>query len=252
MASYEIRWKRGDYVRLGRAISQFNKKVNELETLENKLNLPELEDYKSKKERIKTRQELERYIKSLQRFNKPSQQEPVYLESGEALTKWEYSELKKARKRIERNLELEMIELNEPMKGSKYSRVQMGSQEARVINRELERLKKLDKLKGYEFKELRKSIFRRGTSDFEFRLQIQYKENFLNMLEEFKSYKGYDQFKEKIKNLNPKEFYEFISQEKDLAEIKYYYNVKNGSVVPDGLSSEEMFINIIGRLGVKV
>lgn len=40
MAEYKIRWKRGDYISLGKAVSQFNKKINELKSEENALLLP--------------------------------------------------------------------------------------------------------------------------------------------------------------------------------------------------------------------
>lgn len=32
----QIKWKRGDYIRLGQAVSQFNKKIRELKQEENR------------------------------------------------------------------------------------------------------------------------------------------------------------------------------------------------------------------------
>ena len=46
MAQSQIKWKQGDYVKLGKAVSEFNKKVNELRNEENKLYLPETIKYK--------------------------------------------------------------------------------------------------------------------------------------------------------------------------------------------------------------
>ena len=45
MADGYIRWKRGDYVTLGKAVSAFNKKVRQLQTEENNLNLPDEVSY---------------------------------------------------------------------------------------------------------------------------------------------------------------------------------------------------------------
>ena len=42
----QIRWQRGDYVKLGRAVSDFNKKIQRLEQEQGNLGLPELIDYK--------------------------------------------------------------------------------------------------------------------------------------------------------------------------------------------------------------
>ena len=47
-----IRWKRGDYIKLGQAVSRFNKIINELDTDERNF-LPELKDYKEIKSRLR-------------------------------------------------------------------------------------------------------------------------------------------------------------------------------------------------------
>ena len=93
-----IRWTRSDYAKLSYAVRQFNKKVSELEGLEKNVAPPEF-DYKEVKEAIYSRKELNRVIKSLKRFDKVSQQRVVEIPSGEKLTQWELSELKKAQKR---------------------------------------------------------------------------------------------------------------------------------------------------------
>ena len=66
----KIRWQRGDYITLGKAVSQFNKKINELQKEESKDYLPDTLEYKEVKENITTRKELNRVINSLRRFKK--------------------------------------------------------------------------------------------------------------------------------------------------------------------------------------
>lgn len=77
MANSQIKWKRGDYITLGKAVSNFNKKVRKLQTEENKLVLPEEIDYKTAKEDITTRRELNRFINSLRRFSKSGAEEII-------------------------------------------------------------------------------------------------------------------------------------------------------------------------------
>ena len=52
MADSQIRWRQGDFIRLGQAVSRFNKKINELQAEENKLYLPETISYTEAKENI--------------------------------------------------------------------------------------------------------------------------------------------------------------------------------------------------------
>ena len=59
-----IRWKKGDYIKLGQAVSRFNKIVSELEVDERDY-LPDLKDYDVLKKHITSRKELNRVLKAL-------------------------------------------------------------------------------------------------------------------------------------------------------------------------------------------
>ena len=133
MSNYQIKWKRGDYISLGKAVSQFNKKVRELEKLDNNITLPSLINYQDVKSEIKTRYELNRYIKALRRFQNENKQKGVELEGGEIVTKWQNEELKKAVKRERLEIEKELERLNKPIQGSKYSRIQMRKYKSKNI-----------------------------------------------------------------------------------------------------------------------
>ena len=54
MADSLIRWKKGDYIKLGQAVSRFNKRIKELEVDEISY-LPDMKDYKDLKENILSR-----------------------------------------------------------------------------------------------------------------------------------------------------------------------------------------------------
>ena len=62
MAQSLIRWKKGDYIRLGKAVSDFNKRVKELESIDVDY-LPDLKNYKDIKSEILSRNELNRVLK---------------------------------------------------------------------------------------------------------------------------------------------------------------------------------------------
>ena len=82
----QIRWRKKDYLQLGRTIARFNKKV---ESLGRKKNIPLLKSYGEIKEGITTRAELNRVINSLNRFLREGAEDIIELPSGEKMTKWE-------------------------------------------------------------------------------------------------------------------------------------------------------------------
>lgn len=77
----KIKWQQKDYVTLGKAVANFNKKINELNKEEKKLYLPDTITYKEVKENIVTRNELNRVIKSLKRFLNPRGRRYIYNKS---------------------------------------------------------------------------------------------------------------------------------------------------------------------------
>ena len=53
MAQSQIKWKKGDYISLGKAVAEFNKKINKLQKEEDLAYLPAKIDYKEARENIK-------------------------------------------------------------------------------------------------------------------------------------------------------------------------------------------------------
>ena len=112
----QIRWKQGDYVTLGKAVAQFNRKINELNAEEKKLYLPEVAEYGEIKQNITTRKELNRVLSSLRSFTKEGAEEIYTTEAGEQITKWEYKVLNNQIKIAEGRLNEELKELEKPFK----------------------------------------------------------------------------------------------------------------------------------------
>lgn len=91
-----IRWSQGDYIRLGKAVADFNKQISQNRTAENKLYLPKEINYKTLRNEIQTRQGLESYIQQLKRINLAGSLELEQLEGGQVITRYQRRELQRS------------------------------------------------------------------------------------------------------------------------------------------------------------
>lgn len=240
----QIRWKKEDEIELKKAVNAFNAKIRRLENKDIKY-LPKIQSYKEEKARITSRDELERYIKSLRKFGKRGAEEEIKLKSGESITKWELRELNKNIKIAKKRLNKEYEKLKIPNEQG-FTRLQMGSVEGNWIEAELKRLDKLAEKKGYQFKNLKTHIKYFGTTDWEMRKAIVYRENYLNTLESFKKLDGYNELMKKINTIkNPIAFFEFMKKSGDINVIDIHY-VSNNTMTQEG------FYSYIEKLGIEL
>lgn len=255
MAS-KIRWKQGDYVKLGRAVADFNKKVNRLQSEENKLYLPDTIEYKEAKENITTRAELNRMINSLKRFQKEGAEELYTTQAGEDITKWERRELGIQSRIAQSRLTRELKALNEPME-SGYSRAQMGSTRVREIEAQLRNLKQIETKSGYEFQRLKSRIARSGVSDYTMKKAIVYMENYIKEMEKYSHFDNYEKLMLRLKAIkNPVKFFEYVSKNELTGDLTYqsdqYFSQQefNRFVEEFGVDTqkEEIISDVIGEL----
>ena len=212
MADSQINWRQGDFIRLGQAVSRFNKKINELQAEENKLYLPETISYAEAKENITTRKELNRLINSLRRFQREGAEDLYTTQSGEEITKWERRELGIQSRIAQTRLQNELKTLNEPTE-SGFSRAQMGSMRVREINAQIKNLKNIESAVGYEFNRLRERLSRMGTSDYTMKKAIVFRENYLKEMEKYSHFDNYEKLMKKLRSFtNPVSFFNFVSQ----------------------------------------
>lgn len=238
----QINWKKGDYISLGRAVSQFNKKIKSLEGLKDKSYLPNEIVYKDIKETILSRNELKRVINSLRRFQKEGAENLYITQAGQKMTEWERNELGILKRSATRKIQSEIEQLNEPIY-SGISRVQMGSFKEKQLRATLENLQKLELLRGYDFKLLKERLLNIGSSDYDLKKAIVYKENYLKELEKYKSFENYDKLIDKIKNLSPKRFYEFMKKTEFTKDLTY---------VSDTYFSQNEFNYFLEDLGIEI
>ena len=228
-----IRWKKGDYIKLGQAVSRFNKIINELEVDEIKY-LPELKDYKEIKEHITSRKELNRIIKSLRRANIENLLATKSFESGEQISKWEYQELNKAKRRAFRNLEKEResILTNRPSIG-------MGDERLSEIKAIETSFKALQEKTGSDLKRVIDRIFSVGRSDYKLSKDKLFMDNFYKALEGVSNFQNYKVLKNELDKIkNPTKFYEFVKQSPVLMDLFLWYK-ESDSLFYGGFSDNE-------------
>lgn len=238
MAQNLIRWRKGDYIKLGQAVARFNKRINELESIDVDY-LPSLKDYKELKSEILSRNELNRILRSLRSFSKEGMTKPVYLPSGETITAWEYKEVKKARNLSIKRLEQEKIAIK---LGEKY--VGMGDERIDIIDSNIKNIKSFERLRDFEYKDTKERILKLGSRDYDLRKAMIYRENFMQSLGEMSTYENYDLLVgglDKIKN--PIKFFEFVQQSDTLSDLFLYYRDKATAQTYGGFASNQDAFN---------
>ena len=213
-----IRWKKGDYIKLGQAVARFNRIINELE-VEDRSYLPELKSYQNLKENIYSRKELNRVVKALRQATSENLEEIHTFSSGEEVSKWEFSQLKKAKRRGLRTLEKE----RETILSSRES-IGMGDERLSEIKAIEESFKTLDEKTGASFKKLKERINYLGRSDYSLNKAITFRENFYKALEGITNYQNYEALKKKLDSIqNPIKFYEYVSKSPVLMDLFLWY-----------------------------
>lgn len=218
---YKIKWKQSDYIQLGKAIKEFNRTVLSLETDENQAFLPEMQNYQDMKENIKTRNELNRYIKSLKRFKNESSQKIVELESGEKITLWEQREIEKLANRALIRVDQEIAEQEKPTE-SGYSLAQMGSLEVNRLKKQAENIKGWQSKTQSSFRRNIESIKNLGRLDYDYRKAEIYMQNYKDEMAKYSSYDNYEQFEKFVNRYkNPLSFWNRVKNHEILKDLTY-------------------------------
>jgi hypothetical protein len=230
-----IRWNRSDYGKLSYAVRMFNKKIKELESLDKNV-LPEEFNYQELKDTIYSRKELNRVIKSLRKFsNKESQQKTIKLEGGEEITRWEYSELKKAQKRAIGTIQEKAWEIIDSDTNV------IGDLEFKQLMRTKESIEDLFNRLGSEFKRTAKRTLSWGKNDYElWRAQI-YRDNYMNKVLSYMSdYDNYELLVKKLNSIeNPIKFYEYVQKSNVLQDLFLFYKDKATAQTYGGFTSNQ-------------
>ena len=241
-----IRWRKGDYIKLGQAVSRFNKIINSLDVDEREY-LPELRDYKDMKEHITSRKELNRIINSLKRANVENLLAIKTFDSGEEISKWEFSELNKAKRRALRNLNVERANIL----GGRES-IGMGDERLSEIQAIEDSFERLNEKTGSYLKRLKSRIMSVGRSDYKLSKDIQFRKNFYKTLEGISNFQNYDILKRELDKIkNPSKFYEYVKRSPVLMDLFLWYK-ESDSLFYGGFSDNQEAFNstLLFHLGI--
>ena len=174
----------------------------------------------------------------------------VELPSGKTLTSWEYKELKLARNRARKTLEnkLEMQQRENP-----YAKFGIDTKEIEVTKKTIESLNKLEtKAKGFDFNRLVDRIMKLGSYDYEMRKAMNYRNNYMEALEQMSNYNNFDLLKAKLESIkNPEQFYEFIQKSPTLSDLfDYYHDSPEAQTVAGFDNNQEAFNRAMQELGI--
>ena len=228
-----IRWRKGDYIKLGQAVSRFNKLVNELSVDEINY-LPDVKDYKEVREKITSRKELNRIINALKRANFENLNEVKVFESGEQISKWEFSEINKAKRRALKNLNQERANI---LQGRES--IGMGDERLSEIQAIEDSFNKIEEKTGSDLKRLKSRIMSVGRSDYKLAKDKQFMENFYTALEGISNFQNYDILKRELDKIkNPSKFYEYVKQSPVLMDLFLWYK-ESDSLFYGGFSNNQ-------------
>ena len=242
-----IRWKKGDYIKLGQAVSRFNKIVSLLE-VDEKDYLPELKDYKELRNHINSRKELNRVLKSLRRVNIGNLESTKILESGEVISEYEWKEVNYAKRRALRNLEAERSSIL----GSRPS-IGMGDERLSEIKAIEDSFKRFQEKTGSDLKRLKERIFEIGRSDYKLSKDKLFMENYYKALEGISNFQNYDSLKRELDKIkNPTKFYDFVSKSPVLMDLFLWYK-ESDSIFYGGFTDNQEAFNstLLFHLGIE-
>lgn len=235
-----IRWRKEDSIELQRAINRFNSNVRKLRKQDNLVNyLPSTLNYNQVREGIISRKEFNRVINSLKSFSRKSGSDIYETISGQKITKWEYSQIKQARRRAIRTLNIERTKLSEGIKSGL-----MGDKRLREIESTITNLEELETKKGFDFKRTSERAMNLGNLDVELKKAMTYRQNYLAALEQMSGYENYDRLINELNKIkNPIKFYEFIQKSNVLSDLFIYYKDKATSQTYGGFADNQDAFN---------
>lgn len=228
----QIKWKRGDYIKLSRAVSSFNKTLDDLDSQAEYL--PEAREYKELRDHIHTRKELNRVIRSLHSATRENLEAKVMMESGQELSKWEYRQIKLAKNRALRNLGEEKRTILEERPS-----IGMGDERLSEIRAIEESFNRLETSSGADFKRLVERILKLGKSDYKMARDVQFRENFYKALEGISNFQNYDVLKKELDKIkNPSKFYDYVKKSPVLMDLFLWYK-ESDSLYYGGFSDNQ-------------
>lgn len=246
-----IQMSNEDFITLEKAVNKFNKKVRELERLtDDSSYLPETRNFKEVLKSFETRDEFNRIVKSLNNFStQKSSGVRVTLESGQEISRWELTELNRARRRAYKNLmtEKETI-LNERIS------IGIGDERLREINRQLEKVENILKTNQRDFNRIKDQVFKYGSIDYYFKQDLLFQKNFLEAIKDLRYLENYDILLNEInKRKNPTDLWNWVKNSEILADVFLWYDDEKGNRSYGAFASNDQRLDrALEELGIEI
>lgn len=216
-------------------LRRYNNKIKRLARQQSNYILPQQVSKEDLMEVAYTRQDLQRRLNNLKKFNERGAEETIYTKSGYALSKYELNYLKREKARVKRSI-LKDIKYYEEKKPKLYGK-EMSTTFARMGDTNylnlLTRYKEINvdvsNLSLDELFEYRKMLYNVG-KDRNY-LAENFKLNYIDMITDLAYYANYDKkklnkLKAKLATVDASKFYDLYINEKSIKEATNYYYTK--------------------------
>lgn len=216
-------------------LRRYNNKIKRLARQQSNYILPQQVSKEDLMEVAYTRQDLQRRLNNLKKFNERGAEETIYTKSGYALSKYELNYLKREKARVKRSI-LKDIKYYEEKKPKLYGK-EMSTTFARMGDTNylnlLTRYKEINvdvtNLTLDELFDYRKMLYNVG-KDRNY-LAENFKLNYIDMITDLAYYANYDKnklnkLKAKLATVDASKFYDLYINEKSIKEATNYYYTK--------------------------
>jgi uncharacterized protein YvpB len=243
---HNIKWRNSDEKELERVVRNFNAKIDrQLKTHPERAEfLPDKISKRELKKEIKTRQDFNKEIHSMERFLKKGAEKPLTSKTGNTITEWEKKELslKVAQINRARTIERQKVENIEALSRGKpvgLKRGEMGN----IRTQELQPKKfNFDKIRpGKEWEKFKESVEKQSKSIYSTEKMERFKDNYINALRNVFGNNAEDIISI-IKDLSPEDITStFFADEQ--ASIDFIYDPIDAAAKLDALT--EVWENVI-------
>lgn len=221
MKQYQIKWTKGDFIRLGQAVALFNRTIKKHTTKDNQKYIPEQYNYQELKNLITTRAEFNRILNSLKSITKADAFDIHIDESGTKYIKWEWGRLQQQKRIAIKNIREDIKEYYEP-KFDGMSKAEMGSMELRTLQAREQDILNFEGKTGQAKQRTALRISKYGRLDLSMYRSIIYRQNYMNVLERYSHLDNYDILIKTLNNIkNPVSFYNFMKNNELTEDLTY-------------------------------
>jgi hypothetical protein len=225
----DIKWRTTDTEKLQHEINRFNAKIERV-----KRSHPEWENFLPKridknefKSNIKTRQDFNRELKSLDRFSQRGIEKPITSKTGNTVTKWEKKEAGYKVAQINRNRKAQRDFYN-----IERPNMQMGTRKQNELKPKKFDFDKIKK--GDEWEKFKATLEKQISANYNFEKLEQYKKNYLESIQNNLGYSG-DELYNFISRIPADILYNHYWDDDELLKIQFTYDPLPADTINDSV-----------------